>query len=112
MLCHLFMERLHFLPIIQICAFLATLNSINYITLFMPQCVGRFNVTWDMIFIKDLPEFLRCSCAIGNDDVVTFSLLLLSVCSGSYTSFDKGPVWIATDFECSPDVLLFLLLPL
>ena len=40
---------------------------------FLPQRVGMFKGNGDMMFIKDPPEFLRCSCDIGNDDVVTFS---------------------------------------
>ena len=54
--------------VLQICAGLAALNSINYITLstpgcfvlrmdkFLPQCVSRFNVNQDMMFIEDPPE--------------------------------------------------------
>ena len=57
------------------------------------------------------PKFLNCSCTIRNDNVV-FCHLLISVCSGSFSSFDKGPIWVATGFKCSPDVFLFLLLPL
>ena len=80
--------------------------------MFLPQCVSRFGVNQDMMFTKDPPEFLRSSYAIGNDDVVTFSCLLFSVCCGSFSGFDKGPVLVATSFKCSPDVHLFLLLPL
>ena len=36
--CHSFIERLFCLPIVQICAVQAALNSIDYITLFMPGC--------------------------------------------------------------------------
>ena len=57
-------------------------------------------------------DVLLWSCDIENDDVVTVSLLLLSVCLGSFRGFDKGPGWVATGFKCSSDVLLFLLLPL
>ena len=63
-----------------------------------------------MMFNNDPPEFLRCPRDIENDDVVTFSLLLLYVCSCCFSGFDEGPIWVATDFKCSPDVLLFLLL--
>ena len=76
---------------------------------FLPQCVGRFEVNQDMMFIKDPPEFLRYSRDVGIDDVVMVSLHLLSVCSGS---FGKGSVWVATGFKCSLDVLLFLLFTL
>ena len=67
-LCHSLMERLFCLPNVQICAVLAALNIINYITLFMPacfvlrmdkflpQCVGRFKVNQDMMFIEGPPE--------------------------------------------------------
>ena len=60
--CHSFMERLFSLPNAQICTFLTALNSINYITLFMPGCfvfrvdkflfqrVARFELIWDMIY--------------------------------------------------------------
>ena len=64
------------------------------------------------MFIKDPPESLRCSCNISNDNVVTFSCLLLSVCSESFGGSDKCAVWEATGFKFSPNVLLFLLLPL
>ena len=94
------MERLFCLPSVQICAVLAALNSINYITLCMPGCfvlrmdqflphyVRGCKVNRDMMFIEVPPEFLRCSCNRGIDDVVMFSRLLLSVCSGSF-GFDK-----------------------
>ena len=116
-----FVERMFCLTSVQMCTVLSALMSINYIILFMPgcfvlrmdnflpQCVGRFEVNQDMIFIEDPPEFLRCN--IRTDDV-TFFRLLLSVCSGSFRGFDKGPVLVTTGFKCSPDVLLFLLLPL
>ena len=66
MLCYLFIERLFCLPDVQICAVLTVLNSINYITLFMPGCfilrvemflprpVGRFEMNWDMMLVKIL----------------------------------------------------------
>ena len=41
-----------------------------------------------------------------------FYHLLFSVCSGSFRDYVKGPVWVTTGCKCSPDVLLFLLLPL
>ena len=75
---------------------------------FLPQCVGRLKVNWDLMFIEDSPESLRWSCDTRNDDFVTFSRLFLSVCSGSFRGFDKGSVWVATGFK----LLLFLLLPL
>lgn len=56
---------------------------------FLPQCVRRFKVNQDLMFIEDPSEFLRCSRNIGNDDVVTFSHLLLSVCSGAFRGFEK-----------------------
>ena len=107
--CHLFIERLFCLPNPP-----AALNSINYISLFMPecvvlsmdkflpQCVGRFEVNQDKIFIKHLPEFLRCSCDI-QDDGVRFFHLLLSVSSRSLKGFEKGPVWIDTCLKCSSE---------
>ena len=79
---------------------------------FLPQCAGGFEVNQDMLFIKDPPEFLRCACDIRNYDNVTFSRLLISVCSGSLSYFDKGSVWIVTHSKCSPEVLLFHQLPL
>ena len=119
-LCHPFIERLFCLPIVQICAELAALNSMNYIALFMSGCFLSedeqvfasscwFEVNQDMMSIKDPPEFLRCSCDIRNDDAVVF--FPLSALDILY-SFDKGPVWVATGFKCSSYVLLFLLLPL
>ena len=111
-LCHSFMERLFCLPSVQICAVLAALNSINYITLLMPQRVSRFEVNRDTMFIKDPPEILRRSCDIGIDDAFKFFRLLHSVCPGFFRGFDKGPVWVATGFKFSTDVVLFLLLPL
>ena len=66
MLCHLFMETLFCLPNVQIWAVRAALNSINYITLFMPecfvlgmdkflpQCVGRFKVNRDIMFRENM----------------------------------------------------------
>ena len=49
---------------------------------------SRFEVNWDMMFIRDPSEFLRCSWDIRSD-AVTFSRLLLSVCSGPFSDFDK-----------------------
>ena len=49
---------------------------------FLLHCVGRFKVNRDIMLIEGAPEFLGCSCDIKNDDVVRFSGLLLSVCSG------------------------------
>ena len=69
MLCYLVIERLFFFSSAQR-AFLPALNSITYITVFMPgyfvltvgkclpQCVGRFKVNRDPMFVKDPPEFL------------------------------------------------------
>lgn len=70
MLCPSFMEKLIYLPNVQICAGLTALNIIiKYITLFMPGCfvlrmdnfltqsVAGFEVNRDM-FIEDPPEFL------------------------------------------------------
>ena len=62
--------------------------------------------------IEDTPEFFRFSCDIRNDNVVAFNRLLLSDCSGSFSGYDKDQVCVATGFKCTPDVLLFLLLPL
>ena len=60
---------------------------------FLPQCVGRFKVNRDMTFIKDPPVFLRSAmCCV--------SRLLLCVCSGSFSGFDKGPVFVATGLKC------------
>ena len=69
---------------------------------FLSQCVGGFEVNQEMMFIKDPPEFPRCSYNRGNEDVVTFSHFLLSVCSGSFRGSDKGPVWVATGFCLLP----------
>ena len=78
------MERLFCLPNVQICAVWAALNNINYITLFMPvccvlwmdrflyQCVGKFKVNWDAMFIEDPPEFVIC-CVAGTSENVVFS---------------------------------------
>ena len=66
----------------------------------------------DMMFIKDPPEFLRCSCDIGNDDVVMFSCLLLSVCYGSFSSFYKSQVRVATNFKSLLMCFMFRLLTL
>ena len=64
------------------------LNSINYITLFMPgciflrmdtflpQCAGRFEVNWDMMFTED--EFLRY-CRIIRNDAFSSSLSALDL---------------------------------
>ena len=111
------MERLFCLSNVQICAVPAASNSINYITLlmpgwcfvlrvdkFLPQCVVRFKMNCDMMFIVDPPECLRCSCSIENEDVVRFSCLLVSACSGSFSGFDKGPILVAIGFKCSPDL--------
>ena len=55
------------------CTVQGALNSMNYITLFMPgffvlwmdkflpQCVGRFEGNKDIIFFEDPPEFRRYS---------------------------------------------------
>lgn len=64
-MCHALMERLFCRPHVQICAVLAALNNTNYITLLMPecsvlrmdkflrQCVGRFKVNRELMFVKD-----------------------------------------------------------
>ena len=80
--------------------------------MFLPQHVGKFEVNWDMMSFKDPAEFLRCSHDIANGDVVTFSRLHSPFCSGSFRGFDKVPVLVTTGFKCSPDVLLFVLLPI
>ena len=64
------------------------------------------------VYKKILLSFSEVPCDRGNDNVVTFSCLLLSVCSGSFRGSDKGLVWVGKGFKCSPDMLLFLLLPL
>ena len=56
---------------------------------FLPQCVSRFEVNPDMMVTEDPPECLRYFPDIRNDDVVTFSHLLLSVCSGSFEVLTK-----------------------
>ena len=43
--------------------------------MFLHQCTGRFKVNWDMTFITDPPEFLRCSC----DFLVSSSLSALDL---------------------------------
>ena len=123
MLVHSFIERLFYFPDVQICAVLAASNRINYITRlclgvlplgwtsFCLIVVGRFKINLDLMFIEDPPEFLRYSHDIKNDNVLKF-FRGLSVRSGSFRESDNGPVWVATDLKCSPDVLLFLLLPL
>ena len=70
-----------------------------YNWVFLLERVGRFKSEprYDVYYRPS--GVFRCSCDIGNDDVVTFSHLLLS---GSVGSFDKGPVWVATGFKCSP----------
>ena len=65
-----------------------------------------------MVFIEDPSAFLRYSHNIRNDNAVTVFHLFISVCSRSFRGFDKGPVRVATGFKCSPDVFLFLFLPL
>ena len=105
-LCHSFIERLFCLPSALICAVLAALNGKNHITLltpgcfvlrmdkFLPQCVDRFEANGDMMFIK--AWLSQMYVYIRNEDVVMSSRLLLSVCSGSFSGFDKCPVWVAT----------------
>ena len=80
--------------------------------MFLPQRVANFKMNRGLMLMEDPFEFLTCSWNIRNDDAATFSHLLLSVSSGSFTGLDKGPVWVATCLRSSPDVLLFLLLPL
>ena len=70
--------------------------------------VSRFEVNQLMMFIED-PEFLRCSCITGNDDVMFSHLLLSSL--DLVRGFDKGLVWVAKGLRYPHDVLLFLLLP-
>ena len=115
------MERLFCLPNVQICADPAALNTINYITLFMPECsvlrkdsslrVSRFKVNQDMMFVEDPPEFGEMLPDIRKDDVVMFSRLLLLVCYGTLSSFDKGLVWVATGFKCSMMCLCYFCFP-
>ena len=62
-----------------------------------------YNVYWRSSWVFQM--FLRH----WFDNVVKVTHFLQSVCSGA---FDKSPVWIATGFKCSPDMRLFLLLPL
>ena len=78
---------------------------------FLPQCVCGFEVNQEMMFIKGLPEFLRCFCIIEWWCCYVVCLLL-SVHPGSFIGSDKGSVWVATGFRSSPDVLLFLILTL
>ena len=123
MLCHALVEWLFCFTNVQVCAFLAALNCIHYITLLVPgcfvlrvdklpsQCVARFEMHRDVVFVENPPEFLRYSCDIRNDDVVPFLCLFLSVCSGSFGDFGKGPVGVAAGFKRFPDVFLFLGLP-
>ena len=47
-----------------------------------------------------------------NEYLNTVIHLLLSFCSWSFRSFDKGQVWVAMSLKCSPSVLQFLLHPL
>ena len=76
---------------------------------FLPQCDAGFEVNWNMMFIKDPPEFLKYPHDVRNDNVVAFFFLLVSVGSRSFGSFDKGPAWVATGFKRYRDKLLFLL---
>ena len=113
------MERLFLLLSVLICAGLASLNRIYYITLFM---LGVLSLGWSfclsvlvglmwtgMMFTEDPPEFLRCSCDIRNDNAIMFvssslpALDLLKVLT-------KVQLGLPKSFKGSPDVLLSLLL--
>ena len=67
-------------------------------------CLGVLSLEWTSVWLSVLVGLkwnriwclLRILCNKGNDDVVTFSLI-----SGSFSSFDKGPAWVATGFKCS-----------
>lgn len=87
-LCHSLIEGLFCFPYVQICAILALLSSINYITLLMPGCfvlrveklppwcVTGFKVNRDVVFIEIL-EFLRYSWDMRNVKTMFFRSLPL-----------------------------------